>query len=355
MEPKTRWGWVVVYGLLIAGSVVFLFPLIWMVATSLKPIEQAMSLPPTLLPRAWYATVEGERREVILEEPLADGRWRVTERSPTKVRVQPLRQAVVPADDVEVRIVPRWENYRIALRTMGGMSVEEAEGSVPVRQTGYGQDARVPFWVFLRNTVVVCVLGVIGAVFSNALVAYGLARIPWRGREKFFAVTLATMMVPFPVLMVPLYGVFKWLGWIGTLQPLWAPAFFGSAFNIFLLRQFFRTIPEELSEAARIDGCNEWQIFWRIILPLSKPALVVVGLFHFLYAWNDFLGPLLFLTRKHTFTLALALQSFQTQAGGVQWHHLMAASAVVVAPIIVVFVIAQRAFVRGIATTGLKS
>lgn len=354
MEPKTRWGWVIVYVLLVSGSVVFLFPLIWLVATSLKPIEQTMSMPPTFLPRTHFATIDGVRTEVTLDYRLPDGRWHVTERSPTKVRVRPLEQAVVSADDIETRIVPRWENYRIALRTMGGMSVEEAEGSVPPRETGYGRDTRVPFWVFLRNTLLVCVLGVIGTVLSNAIVAYGFARISWRGRDSLFAITLATMMVPFPVLMVPLYGVFKWLGWIGTLQPLWVPAFFGSAFNIFLLRQFFRTIPVELSEAARIDGCNEWQIFWRIILPLSKPALMVVGLFHFLHAWNDFLGPLLFLTRKHTFTLAVALQSFQTQAGGVQWHHLMAASAVVIAPIIVLFVIAQKALVRGIATTGLK-
>ncbi|NQU11912.1 carbohydrate ABC transporter permease, partial [bacterium] len=155
-------------------------------------------------------------------------------------------------------------------------------------------------------------------------------------------------------LMVPLYGVFKTLGWIGTLRPLWVPAFFGSAFNIFLMRQFFRTIPEELSEAARIDGCSEWGIFWRIILPLSRPVLAVVALFHFLTAWNDFLGPLLFLTRKHTFTLALALQNYQSQAGGVQWHHLMAASAVVILPIIILFFLAQKTFIRGIATTGIK-
>jgi multiple sugar transport system permease protein len=212
----------------------------------------------------------------------------------------------------------------------------------------------VTFGTFLANTLLVCVLGVVGSVLSNAIIAYGLAKIRWRGREALFAVTLATMMVPFPVLMVPLYGVFKGLGWIGTLQPLWVPAFFGGAFNIFLMRQFFRTIPEELSEAARIDGCNEWQIFWRIVLPLSKPVLAVVALFHFLWAWNDFLGPLLFLTRKETFTLALALQNYQSQSGGVQWHHLMAASTVIVAPIIVLFFLTQKTFIKGIATTGLK-
>jgi multiple sugar transport system permease protein len=154
--------------------------------------------------------------------------------------------------------------------------------------------------------------------------------------------------------MVPLYGVFRWLGWIGTLKPLWVPSFFASAFNIFLMRQFFRTLPEELSEAARIDGCSEWGIFWRIILPLSKPVLMVVALFQFLALWNDFMGPLLYLTRKHTFTLAVALQNYQSQHGGVQWHYLMAASAIVILPIIVLFFFTQKSFIKGIATTGLK-
>ncbi len=289
MPVKTTLGRGVAYALLLALSVVFVFPLVWMVSTSLKPIEQTMAMPPTWVPRG------------------ADG-----------------------------SLQPRWENYRAALATMGG------------------KDGRVTFWTFLGNTLLVCGLGVVGAVLSNAVIAYGLAKIRWRGREALFAVTLATMMVPFPVLMVPLYEVFKSLGWIGTLKPLWVPSFFGGAFNIFLMRQFFRTIPEELSEAARIDGCSEWQIFWRIILPLSKPVLAVVALFHFLWAWNDFLGPLLFLTRTETFTLALALQNYQSQAGGVQWNHLMAASTVMVVPVIVLFFLTQKTFIKGIATTGLK-
>jgi multiple sugar transport system permease protein len=120
------------------------------------------------------------------------------------------------------------------------------------------------------------------------------------------------------------------------------------------MRQFFLTIPDDLGEAARIDGCSEWSIFWRIVLPLSRPVLAVVALFHFLHAWNDFMGPLLFLTRKHTFTLALALQNYQTQHGGVQWHYLMAASAVLILPVVVLFFFAQKTFIRGIATTGIK-
>lgn len=356
MQPRTKLARLIIYALLVALSAVFLFPLLWLLVTSLKPIEQTMSMPPTWIPRAHHATVHGKRMEVTLDHRVNESpaAWKVTERSATKMRTHELATAVVAASEIEVRVKPRWENYRIALATMGGRSIEEAEGTVGRRETGVGRDTAVSFWIFLRNSLLVCILGVIGAVLSNAIIAYGFAKIRWRGREALFALTLATMMVPFPVLMVPLYGVFKTLGWIGSLKPLWIPAFFGSAFNIFLMRQFFRTIPEELSEAARIDGCSEWQIFWRIMLPLSKPVLACVALFHFLFAWNDFLGPLLFLTRKHTFTLAVALQNYQSQAGGVQWHHLMAASAVVILPIVVLFFCTQKTFIQGISTTGVK-
>jgi multiple sugar transport system permease protein len=363
----------VIYLLIIGAAIVFATPFIWLVVTSLKPIEQAMSLPPTFVPRAYYATVDGTRSEVTKDsvvpiagfvvEVMADdqrgrrlfinaaelarragelrvihrteaGWWRVTERREGDDKRVPAWDIVAP-DAIETKIQPRWENYPAALGRLGGTD-------------------RVSFWRFLSNTLVVCVLGVIGTVFSNAIVAYGFARLRWKGRDVFFALTLATMMVPFPVLMVPLYGVFRSLGLIGTLVPLWLPAFFGSAFNIFLMRQFFRSIPEELSEAARIDGCSEWRIFWRIILPLSKPVLITAGVFHFLYAWNDFLGPLLYLTRTEDYTLAIALQSFQSQAGGVQWHYLMAASTVIILPVIVLYFFAQKTFIQGIATTGSK-
>ena len=232
------------------------------------------------------------------------------------------------------------------------MALGRGEGAANPTEAEDG--SRLGFWVFLNNTLIVCGLGVIGTVLSNAIIAYGFARLRWRGRDTFFALTLATMMVPFPVLMVPLYGVFRELGWIGTLLPLWVPAWFGNAFNIFLMRQFFLGIPEELSEAARIDGCSEWTIFWRVVLPLSKPVLATAAVFHFIYAWNDFLGPLLYLTRKETFTLSLALQSYSSQNGGVQWHYLMAASAVTIVPVVVLFIFAQKTFIQGIATTGSK-
>lgn len=225
---------------------------------------------------------------------------------------------------------PRWENFPKAVDAMG------------------------MFWTFLKNTVVLCILTVIGTTCSSALAAYGFARLQWPGRDKVFAVVLGTMMIPFPVLMVPLYGLFRSLGLLGTLTPLWIGSFFAGAFNVFLLRQFFRTIPNDLSEAARIDGCTEWRIFWQIILPLSKPALLVVALFQLMYTWNDFVGPLIYLTDQRQFTLALGLQSFQSQNGGTEWNYLMAASSLIVLPILLVFFAAQRYFIEGISMTGLK-
>jgi multiple sugar transport system permease protein len=216
------------------------------------------------------------------------------------------------------------------------------------------------FLLWTRNTLVIAALGVIGTTLSSALVAYGFAKLRFVGRGPLFALMLSTMMLPFPVTMVSLFALFRWLGdttgiaWLGTFKPLWVPAWFGSAFNIFLLRQFFLTIPMELSEAARIDGCSELGIFWRIILPLARPALAVVALFAFMGIWSDFLGPLVYLQRPEQFTLALGLQNFQSKAGGTSWHLLMAASTLVVIPALLLFFLAQRTFIEGIATTGSK-
>jgi multiple sugar transport system permease protein len=218
--------------------------------------------------------------------------------------------------------------------------------------------ANFPLWT--RNTLLVAALTVSGVTISSSIVAYGFAKIRFRGRGVLFGLMLATMMVPFPVYMVSLFRIFRFLGdhtpipWLGTFKPLWVPAWFGSAFSIFLLRQFFMTIPDELSEAARIDGCSEWGIFWRIILPLSRPALTVVALFAFMAVWKDFLGPLIYLQRPSQYTLALGLQSYQSQHGGTPWNLVMAASVLVILPVVVIFFMAQKTFIEGIATTGMK-
>ena len=233
----------------------------------------------------------------------------------------------------------------------------------PLRFRNYAdvfRDPKADFLLWSRNSVVIAVLVVAGTTLSSAVVAYGFAKIPFRGRGPMFGLMLATMMVPFPVTMVPLFVLFKWLGahtgtaWLGTFKPLWVPAWFGSAFNIFLLRQFFVRVPDELSEAARLDGCTEVGIFWRIILPQAKPALTVVALFSFLGVWNDYLGPLVYLQRPEQFTLALGLANYQSQHNGTPWNLLMAASVLVILPVLVLFFLVQKTFVEGIATTGMK-
>ena len=220
----------------------------------------------------------------------------------------------------------------------------------------YGQEqvGYIPFLVYAQNTIMLCILVVCGTVTSNAIVAYSFARLQWKGRDFLFAVTLATMMIPFPVLMVPTFAIFKHFDWIGTFRPLWVPAWFGSAFSIFLLRQFFRTIPFELSEAAKIDGASEWCIFRQIVLPLCKPALAVVAMFSFMGTWNDFIGPLIYLLRQKTYTLSLGLQFFQSHAGGTEWNLQMAATALVIMPVLILFFFAQKIFIKGIALTGIK-
>lgn len=211
------------------------------------------------------------------------------------------------------------------------------------------------FWRYVYNTLVICVLSIIGSVFSSALVAYGFSRIDWPGRDKVFMLVMASMMLPYAVTIVPLFSMFSHLGWYGTSKPLWAPSFFAPAFNVFLLRQFFLTLPRDLNEAARIDGCSEWRIFWQIILPLSKPALGVVALFQFMGSWNDFFGPLIYLTEPKSFTLSFALQNFQSQFGGTQWHYLMAAAVLVTIPVVALYFFCQKTFTEGIATTGAKN
>jgi multiple sugar transport system permease protein len=220
----------------------------------------------------------------------------------------------------------------------------------PVQWQNYAETIDyIPFLRYASNTLLICALSALGTTISSALVAYSFTRLEWPGRNLLFTLTLATMMVPFPVLMVPLYSVFKAFGWIGTLKPLWVPSFFGSAFNVFLLRQFFLRIPQSVPEAMMLDGASELTIFLRTYLPLSKAPLAVAAFFQFIYSWNDFLGPLLYLTEKDTFTLSLGLQFYQSQHGGTQWHYLMAASFMTTVPVVVLFFFMQRSFLAGLS------
>jgi multiple sugar transport system permease protein len=211
----------------------------------------------------------------------------------------------------------------------------------------------VPFGLYVVNSLIICLFSMIGAVFSCSFVAYGLSKINWPLRTPLFVIILATTMIPFYVTMVPLFSLFRTLGWTNTYLPLIAPHFLGVPFYIFLLRQFFMTIPNELLEAARIDGANELRIFWSVVVPLSKPALAVVALFQFLNSWSDFLGPLIYLSDSSKYTVSLGLSFFQGEFR-TEFGPLMAASTVVVIPVIILFFFAQKTFIQGITLTGVK-
>jgi multiple sugar transport system permease protein len=212
---------------------------------------------------------------------------------------------------------------------------------------------RPPFTTFIWNTIVIAGLAMAGTLFSSPLAAYGLSRIRWPGRGVLFGITLSTLFLPAFVTLIPLFLIYRTVGWIGTPLPLIVPHWFGDAFFIFLLRQFFMTIPLELSEAARIDGAGEVRIYTSIILPLAKPALASVALFEFLARWRDFFGPLIFLTRKETYTISLGLNFYRYEYD-TEWGLMMAMSVCVTLPIIILFFFVQRTFIQGITLTGIK-
>lgn len=211
-----------------------------------------------------------------------------------------------------------------------------------------------PFGLYFFNTMRIVTLNLVAILLSASFCGYGFARIRFPGRDFWFALVLATLMIPYFVLMVPQFIMFSRMGWVDTIYPLTIPFFFGGgAFNIFLFRQFFRSLPEELADAGRIDGCTEFGIYWRIMMPLCKPALATVAVFTFLAAWNDYIGPLLYLRSDYNFTVAIGLATFR----GVmrtEWNLLMAASTAMILPVILLFFFAQRYFVDGLVLSGLK-
>jgi ABC-type glycerol-3-phosphate transport system permease component len=214
----------------------------------------------------------------------------------------------------------------------------------------------LPFPVFFRNTMFITFTSMLGSVGTSSLVAYGFARLRSRFREPLFVVLLGTMMLPGQVTLIPVYILFSRIGWINTFYPLIVPAFFGGgAFNIFLLRQFFMTVPLEMDDAAKIDGCNWFSIYWRLVLPLARPAVATVAIFHFMGSWNDFFGPLIYLNDVRKYTLAVGLSFFQGSSMGyarLEW--LMAMSLLVLMPCLILFFAAQKLFIQGIVITGVK-
>jgi ABC-type glycerol-3-phosphate transport system permease component len=278
----THWGPenVIVLGLTLVLAVIFIFPFIWTISSSLKSPAQIFSFPPALVP-----------------------------------------------------IPPQWVNYATVLQ-------------------------KVPYGTWVLNSTIVVILSTSGVVVTSSIVAYSFARFEYRGRNLIFLATLGTLMLPAQVTLIPQFVLFNKLGFINTLLPLWVPSWFGGgAFFIFLLRQFFLSLPADLDEAAMIDGANVLQVYWSILMPLCKPALATVAIISFIDSWNDFLGPLIYLNTPDHFTVAVGLSFFQNvpeAAGEPLQHLLMAASVMAILPPLILFFSFQRYFVQGIVLSGIK-
>ncbi len=319
-----------VYAVLLALSAVFISPFLWMLSTSLK--HESRIFPKPGEPPQWIPTtarVDAEGRPLVIYEGREGVDLGPDEMGRHVLRFGATEVTAWPGDfEVRQRSGLHWQNYADAFHKMA-------------------------FWQNLRNTLFICVTVVLGTLVSCSLVAYSFARIPWPGRDTVFILVLATMMLPYQVTLIPLFALYRELGWVGTFKPLILPAFFGTPFYIFLLRQFFLGVPQDLSASARIDGCNEFGIYLFIMLPLSKPALATTALFMFLFQWADFLSPLVYLQDDRQYTLAIALQQFQSHHESA-WGPLMAMSSVITIPIIFLFFLTQRTFIQGITLTGLK-
>jgi ABC-type glycerol-3-phosphate transport system permease component len=281
---------------LVLGAFVLSVPLLWMISTSLKDWSEVFRYPPDIIPR---------------------------------------------------KIV--WHNYVEAFTIKHSWGTEDmpVPGGLP------------PLVLFTRNTLVVAAAVVVGAVLSNSLIAFGFARLRFVGRNVAFFAMLATMMLPGQVTMIPIFVMFRNLGWLDTYLPLTVPAFFGNAWLAFLFRQYIMTIPIELDDAARIDGCSTFGIFWKVILPLSRPIITTIALFSFAGVWNDYFGPLIYLTSFEKWTISMGLANLPSMLGPTQqvtpYHLMMAAALSVSLPMILIFYFLQGTFVRSIVLTGLKA
>jgi multiple sugar transport system permease protein len=210
-----------------------------------------------------------------------------------------------------------------------------------------------PFLRYLRNTLIIVFFNIAGSILSGSVIAYGFACLNWKGRDKVFVIVLITMILPFQVVMVPLFILFQKIGWIGTFLPLTVTCFFGNPFYIFLMRQFFLSLPKELNQAARIDGASEFRIFAQIAIPLSQPVLATVAIFAFLRTWNDFIGPLIFLASDRLYTLSIGAQMIRSNLQP-NWELLMPLGVVMVLPVLIIFFLMQKYFIQGIAMSGIK-
>lgn len=319
------------------GAFVIAVPLLFMASTALKDRNQLRASPPPLIPwdtstveidgkaePLYDVTIEGETYLMALIKNRPGGKGLFVDPANPEVTHE-----LVIADQVEQRTVKlNWGNFKEALTS-------------------------VPFDRYLINTLTVTFVGMAGMLFSCSLVAYGFSRFRARWLNLLFIILLSTIMLPSQVRLIPIYVLFQKLGWIDTLLPLIVPQFFANAYDVFLLRQFFMSIPLEMDDAAKIDGASPLQTLIHVILPQARPALVAVGIFHFLYAWNDFYEPLIFLHSRENWTVAVGLQTFDALYS-VNTHLIMAASLVMILPPILLFFLSQRIFTQGVVISGVK-
>ena len=329
---------VLAYAYLAVGIVVMFGPVVWLIASSFKTPAGLLEFPPSFLPYAQVTTeVEGYDEPLpLFDVTLEDG----TVRRLAQVRRIGLQAQMVdpqtPDETISVGIEQRqevrelrlaWENYVVPLE-------------------------RFNFLTYLRNSVIVTVVATLITLIVNSMAAFALSKYRFRGRNAVFLLIIGTLMIPVSVILVPIYLVITEVGWVNSL---WGVIIPGAATptGVFLLRQYMLTIPDQLLDAARIDGASEWRLYWQIVLPLSAPAMAVLAIFSVMWRWNDFLWPLIVLTRSELFTLQVGLNAFQGQLN-VQWHYVLAMTVLTLLPITLVFAFLQRFITTGIASSGVK-
>lgn len=323
--------------MLTVGSIAVMLPLVWMLTTSLKARENATEFPPTWIPQE-SIKVEYNGRNYFTYDMPVNGETRrlgLLKKQPGGMGIffeidDPETQYTLKIEDGKraKETIIHWDNYQIGLTI-------------------------VPFARYIWNTVIIVVTTTIGVLLSCTLVAYGFSRFRAKGINILFLLLLSTIMLPAQVTLIPTFVLFQKIGWYDTFLPLIVPAFFANAWDVFLLRQFFMTVPIEMDEAARIDGANPLQVLLYILIPQCWPALATVSIFHFLYAWNDFFGPLIYIQSKEKWTIALGLQSFSGLYSQ-QITYLMAASTVTMLPCLILFFVAQKLFIQGVVISGVK-
>lgn len=317
---------VITHVLLLLGAVLMIAPFAWMLSTSLKTEGNIFTPTPEWLPRQTYIYFVDQGKRTPVDAMVLEN-----ENGKSHVRLQGRpEEVIVPASSIvrETRVAPAWENYKEVVDT-------------------------VPFFQGVRNTLLITLVGLFGGLFTTSLSAYAFAKLRFPGRDALFYAILGTMMIPGVVTMLPTFILFREAGWINTFRPLIIPALFGGAWGIFLMRQHMKTIPDELEDASRIDGCNPFQTYSRLMMPLCKPVLATLAIFGFMGGWNDFMGPLIYLNDPSKFTLQLLLASFSSFYS-TKTNLLMAGSVMSLIPVLVLFFAAQRYFVQGITLTGVK-